>query len=333
MITQTVAALPPVSEAARARILSAPRTAEAHRALMAETPAMNTLQLGGQASRDVLDPTLTVAAWNVERCLFPAETAAHLAPVAPDIVLLSEVDHGMARTAQRHTTEEMAAHLNMAYVFGVEFHELDLGGPTERAFCSDDFNTLGWHGNAILSAVPFSRTALLRLDDHGHWFAADSGAADPDQPRLGGRMAILAEVPTKAGPLCVVSTHLESNAAADHRHVQFEKLLDAVEAFAPDMPVLIGGDLNTGNHLPPDFDWRRETLFSMAEVRGYSWGFTAEGHTTRPSLITPHPDRVMKLDWFAGRGLTCLNRGLLPSLTAEGKPLSDHDCVWCRVEL
>ncbi|WP_409233625.1 endonuclease/exonuclease/phosphatase family protein [Ruegeria sp. B32] len=333
MITNIVSSLPPVSDDVRDRILAAPRTAEAHRALMAQTPAMNAVQLGGNATRDVLGARFSAAAWNVERCLFPEESAAHLAAVTPDIVLLSEVDHGMSRTGQRHTTAEMADKLGMAYAFGVEFHELDLGGPTERAFCKDDFNTLGWHGNAILSSVPFKRVAMIRLDDHGHWFAAESGASDPQQPRLGGRMAIAAEVATENGPVCVVSTHLESNAAAAHRHTQFQLMLDALDEFAPGMPVLIGGDLNTGNHLPPDFDWRRETLFALAEQRGFSWEFTTEGHTTRPSLITPHPDRVMKLDWFAGKGLICRDRGLLSSLTADAKPLSDHDCVWCAVEV
>ncbi|MCG7519990.1 endonuclease/exonuclease/phosphatase family protein [Ruegeria sp. Ofav3-42] len=312
------------------RILSAPRTAEAHRALLSALPAMNAVQLGGVAQSEFLPAEFTIAAWNVERCLFPEATADHLGKLSPDIVLLSEVDHGMARTAQRHTTEVMAAKLGMAYAFGVEFHELDLGGPTERGFCQDDFNTLGWHGNAVLSSVPFERTALIRLDDHGHWFAADEGAGDPNQPRVGGRNAIAAVVPTVNGPICVVSTHLESNANAAHRRQQFERLLNAIDGFAPGLPVMIGGDLNTGNHLPPDFDWQRETLFKLAETHGYNWSFTAQGTTTRPSLITPHPDRVMKLDWLAGRNLSCRGSGVLSSISDEGTPLSDHDCVWCR---
>jgi len=330
VITTILPELPAVTDAERARILLAPRTAEAHREILGEVPAMNAVQLGGAASARQLPAEFTVAAWNVERCLFPEATAEHLAPIAPDIILLSEVDHGMARTSQRHTTEVMANALGMQYAFGVEFHELDLGGPTERAFCTDDFNALGWHGNAVLSSVPFERVALFRLCDKGHWFAVDNGASDPDQPRLGGRMAIAAVVPGTEGPLCVVSTHLESNADAAHRHVQFSLLMDKIDAFAPDMPVLIGGDLNTGNHLPPDFDHRRETLFELAEGQGYDWSFTAEGMTTRPSLITPHPDRVMKLDWLAGRDLVPLAKGVLSSLDGSGRPLSDHDAVWCR---
>ncbi|MCT8162158.1 endonuclease/exonuclease/phosphatase family protein [Pseudoruegeria sp. SHC-113] len=328
-----VSTLPLVTAEERAAILSAPRTAQAHRDLLASVPAMNTLQVGGTARAARLPERFTVAAWNVERCLFPEATAAHLAPLKPDVVLLSEVDHGMARTGQRHTTEEVAAALGMGYAFGVEFHELDLGGATERAFCKDDVNARGWHGNAVLSSVPFEKLALIRLDDHGHWFSADERDVDPGQPRLGGRMAIAAVLPGAEGPLCVVSTHLESNADAAHREAQFLILLEAVEAFAPGMPVLIGGDLNTGNHLPPDFDHRRETLFGLGEARGYDWGFTADGPTTRPSLITPHPDRVMTLDWLAGRDLDCLEKGVLPSISQEGTPLSDHDCVWCRAEV
>nr|WP_252731233.1 endonuclease/exonuclease/phosphatase family protein [Lentibacter algarum] len=324
--------MPQVTKAQRAQIKQAPRTAEAHRELLAELPAMNAVQVGGTAQAEVLPASFCVAAWNVERCLFPKETAAHLGPIAPQIVLLSEVDHGMARTAQRHTTEVMANALGMTYAYGVEFHELDLGGQTERAYCSDSFNALGWHGNAILSAVPFEKTAMIRLDDHGHWFANEDENVDAQQPRVGGRMAILAIVQTQAGPLCVVSTHLESNADVAHRHGQLAILLDAIDAFALNMPVLIGGDLNTGNHLPPKFDWRDETLFKLAEERGYSWDFTADGPTTRPSLITPHPDRVMKLDWIAARGLACLDKGILSSLTVDEKPLSDHDCAWCNVQ-
>lgn len=331
MITELCDTLPRITATDRHQILTSPRTADAHRKLLDNTPAMNLLQVGGTPSRATLPRTLSIAAWNVERCLFPEESADHLTPVVPDIVLLSEVDHGMARTSQRHTTALMAKRLGMTYAFGVEFHELDLGGPTEYQFCSDDFNELGWHGNAILSSVPFDRLAMVRLDDQGHWFDAESGAADPSQPRLGGRMAILAVVPMETSPICVVSTHLESNADAAFRHAQFIRLLDAIDSFAPDMPVMIGGDLNTGNHLPPDFDWRRETLFTLAKEHGYSWDFTADGTTTRPSLITPHPDRVMKLDWFAGRGLDCLDSGILGSLSREGTPLSDHDCVWCTV--
>ena len=325
MITETLNELPLVSADLRAKILSAPRTTEAHRDLFEQTDAMHFVQTGGEASGDVLPSPLTIAAWNVERCLFPKETADKLRTEGADIVLLSEVDHGMARTRQRHTTEAVAAHLGMAYIYGVEFFELGLGSPTEREFCEDTENARGWHGNAILSAVPFNRVALVRLDDHGHWFSTEFGA-DPGQPRIGGRMALLAEVETEKGPICVVSTHLESNSNEAHRAAQFDILMDAIDDFAPDLPAVIGGDLNTGNHMPPDFDWQSETLFENARNRGYHWDGTAEGMTTRPSLITRHPDRTMKLDWFACRGLTAQAPRIVSSMNGE-VPLSDHDLI------
>ena len=333
-MTQTVAALPAVTEADRARIVAAPRTSAAHQELFASLPAMATVELGGAGRTGSLPATFTAAAWNLERCLFPEDSAAHLAAHGPKVVLLSEMDSGMARTGQRNTTAEMARALGMYYAYAVEFYEMGLGGPTEQPFCVDNFNTAGWHGNGILSAVPFQRVALIRLDDAGLWFASDAGGAgDPEQPRIGGRMAVAAELATEAGPICVVSTHLESSADAAYRHAQFETLLAGIDGFAPDMPVLIGGDLNTGNHVPPDYDWRVETLFDLARQHGYGWDLTPEGVTTRSSLITPHNTRRMKLDWFCVRGLDGSPGPLLPSLGPGDRPLSDHECILCRLAL
>lgn len=78
MITQTFADLPAVTDEQRASILSALRTAGAHRALLSALPAMNAVQLGGVAQSALLPAEFTVAAWNVERCLFPEATVDHL---------------------------------------------------------------------------------------------------------------------------------------------------------------------------------------------------------------------------------------------------------------
>lgn len=322
--------LPRVSDDERKAITQAPRTSDAHRALLARLPGMNAVQCGGAAHLRSLPAAFTVLAWNLERCLFPDASAAHVAKLEPLVLLLSEMDHGMARTKQRHTTEDMARALGMTYAFGVEFFEMDLGGETERGFCEDDFNARGWHGNAILSAVPFDKVTMFRLDDHGHWFTPGAGG-DAGQPRVGGRNAIAAVIPAENGPICFVSTHLESNAGADHRARQFDLLMDAVDGFAPGMPVVIGGDLNTGNHAPPDDDWRSEPLFERARARGYDWSLTADGVTTRPSLITPHPSRQMKLDWLCARGLDGRRTAVLSSLDPTGRPLSDHDAVLAQI--
>ncbi|MFN3172277.1 MAG: endonuclease/exonuclease/phosphatase family protein [Hyphomicrobiales bacterium] len=331
-MTPLVDQLPLVADDQREAILRAPRTSDAHRALMADLPAMQALEVGGKGTAEFLCFPISVVAWNLERCLFPEDSAAHIAPLRPQVVLLSEMDKGMARTGQRHTTAAMADALGMHFAYGVEFHEMDLGGPSERKFCRDDFNTDGWHGNAILSSSPFVRLALIRLDDHGHWFVPSDGAADPGQPRVGGRMAVAAVIKVDDGEACFVSTHLESAAGVDHRDRQMHVLLEAIEEFAPDMPVIIGGDLNTGNHLP-DFDWRKESLFETARRAGYHWDANAPGTTTRPSLITLKPSAVMKLDWFAVRGVRGDDAQIIPSTDANGRPLSDHDAVAAQFQL
>ncbi|WP_233416984.1 endonuclease/exonuclease/phosphatase family protein [Halovulum marinum] len=324
-MTPTTPELPPVTDAQKAAILSAPRTAEAHRRLMAGLPALHRIQTGGRGGDAPLRAGFTAAAWNLERGLFPEASAALLAAQGVDAVLLSEMDNGMARTGQRDTTAAMAQALGMHFAYGVEFFELGLGGITERALCREQVNRLGWHGNAILSRAPFRKLALIRLDDDGRWFAPQDGA-DPGQPRIGGRMALAAVVEAAFGPLCLVSTHLESSSGAELRAAQFDRLLRAVDAFAPGLPVLIGGDLNTGNQLPPDWDWRREDLFAMAEERGYGWALTPAGITTRSSLITPHRTRRMKLDWFCTKGLAGTGR-IVVAEDAHGTPLSDHECI------
>ena len=331
-MTQVYTSLPPVTDEERAAIVASARTSHAHAQLMDSIPAMTGLQAGGQGTKQRLPASFRAAAWNVERCLFPEKSAAHVAEHSPDVILLSEMDDGMARTAQRDTTAVMAQSLRMHHVFGVEFFELDLGGETERKYCTHDVNFKGWHGNAILSSVPFEALALFRLDVDGHWFAANGAVpTDPNQPRIGGRMAVAAILPGETGPVCVAATHLESNSGVQNRAQEFMRLLDEIDAFAPGLPVLVGGDLNTGNHVPPDFDWRQETLFDLARERGYSFDLTADGHTTRASLITPHQTRRMKLDWFCSRGMTGAPRPVLPSLDPDGTALSDHECILCDV--
>ncbi|SNY90028.1 Metal-dependent hydrolase, endonuclease/exonuclease/phosphatase family [Cohaesibacter sp. ES.047] len=330
-MTTLVSRLPDITKEERARIQSAERVPEVHRALLADIPAMTSLEVGGDGSLAKLPRNFKVAAWNMERCYFPGRSAAHIAPYGPSIILLSEMDNGMARTGQRNTAADMARALGMHYAYGVEFFELELGSEIELPYCKDDFNASGWHGNAILSTVPFTKLALFRLDEKGRWFCADHEDAS-GEPRMGGRMAIAAIIDSEAGPVCVVSTHLESAADADYRKAEFTKLLRCVEDFAPDMPVLIGGDLNTGNHVPPDYDWRQETLFDFARDQGYSWDLTPDGMTIRSSLITPNNEPLMKLDWFFSRGLDGTSGPLLEAIDDQG-PLSDHECVLCSVTL
>lgn len=325
MIFATTPALPVPSQLERAAISHQPKTITAHDDHMAAQPFMMQIEIGGAALATSLTFPFTVAAWNLERCLFPKASADMLRSVGANVVLLSEMDNGMARTAQANTTAQLAGHLGMTYAYGVEFLELGLGSDTERDFCIDAENEKGLHGNALMARTPLYQPFMLRLPGARYWFLQGG-----DQPRLGERMAIGAVIQTTAGPLVTVSTHLESVSEAAGREAQLAALIDALDTHFARLPILIGGDLNTGNNIGGDH--RDETLFAHATARGFAiHGGDHSTMTTRPSLITRWPDRAMKLDWFLSRGVTIDRVQIIPSLDEGGRPLSDHDLITARI--
>ncbi|WP_439273361.1 endonuclease/exonuclease/phosphatase family protein [Pseudochrobactrum sp. HB0163] len=331
MIRATVDALDVPSLEERQTITQLDKTVSAHDAKLVSMACMTHVETGGQAdgkncAAAPLAFPFNVTAWNMERCLFAKESAAKMLAEKPAVALLSEMDNGMARTAQRNTVAELAHLMAMEYAYGVEFIELGLGSEIEHSFCKDDFNEKGFHGNALMSSVPMQRIFIQRLAGERLWFFNGG-----DQPRLGERNAVGAVIETVDGPFLAVSVHLESAAPAAYREKQVAQLIDALEAEFGTMPVLIGGDLNTGNHAGGDFE--AEGLFRVAAERGFTrHGGAPEQMTTRPSLITRWPDRAMKLDWFLSRGLNITESRIISSLDENERPLSDHDMIVCRVD-
>lgn len=326
MITTTTDRLDAVPSDVFSDFAESDRSRDLHENLLHTLPTLNAVELAGVPSTTgPLAFPFTVAAWNLERCLFPEASAAHIAATDASVVLLSEMDDGMARTAQRNTTAEVARELSMRYAYGVEFVELGLGSDTERKFCTDDVNARGLHGNALMGAVPLAEPFVIRLWGERIWLNHD-----PGQLRIGERCAVGAVIETEAGPFLAVSVHLESATTAAYRERQMKELIDQLENAFPGLAILIGGDLNTGNHAEGDFE--AEGLFAMSAARGFVRHSGAlDQMTTRPSLITRWPHRAMKLDWFLSRGLDISTSAIIPSLDPSGRPLSDHDLITCRV--
>lgn len=327
MIRTQVAVLDVPSHEERQSITQLDKTMAAHDAKLVSMDCMTRVETGGQAASTApLAFPFNVTAWNLERCLFPEESAAKMLAEKPAVALLTEMDNGMARTAQKNMTAEVARHMDMEYAYGVEFIELGLGSEIEHSFCKDDFNEKGFHGNALMSSVPMQRIFVQRLAGERLWFFNGG-----DQPRLGERNAIGAVIETVDGPFLAVSVHLESASPAAYREKQVAQLIDALEAEFGAMPMLIGGDLNTGNHAEGDFE--AEGLFRVAAESGFTRHSGAlDQMTTRPSLITRWPDRAMKLDWFLSRGLNITESRIISSLDDNQRPLSDHDLIVCRVD-
>lgn len=165
---------------------------------------------------DLTVASLTVASWNVHKCIGtdgrydPARTVAVIAELDADLVALQEVDRRFGRRTAR---------LDAAAI--------------ERATglvplpASDLPDGLGWHGNALL-VRPGTRWRLARLDLPG---------AEP-------RGAVIAELVPKGstmGALRVVAAHFGLLRRCRAR--QAASILRAIAEREP-MPSLLLGDLN-----------------------------------------------------------------------------------------
>lgn len=109
-----------------------------------------------------------------------------------DVIILNEMDIGMARSRNEHTTRMLAHALQMNYAFGVEFVELTNGDRDEQKATTGIDNELSLHGNAILSKYPISDAFIIR-DELKDSFYSDRKTFDNAngfEKRLGGRMAL-----------------------------------------------------------------------------------------------------------------------------------------------
>ena len=333
IVERTTPALPePAAQLlAQARRVSASRAE--HDRLAAALPCLQALELVRPPQPQPLGHHVRIAAWNAERCKYLPESAALLAGIGADIVLLTELDIGMARSGNRHTVGELARLLGAGYAFGVEYVELGLGDNREKAWHANEANAVGLHGNAILSKAPLERPAIVRLDDGARWFA---GEQSTNERRIGARMAVLANLDAGGAPLLVAAVHLESSTDAADRAAEVAVLLRAIEERADGCAVIIGGDFNT-SALPPaetdDGAWfdraaSHEAMFARFSEAGYDWRTANTRSATermRPDG-TPQPP-YRRIDWFFTRGAPVRRAVTVPAIDATRAAISDHDVI------
>jgi endonuclease/exonuclease/phosphatase family metal-dependent hydrolase len=281
--------------------------------------------------------TLRVVAWNMERgrhweggvrLIRETETLRD-----PDIILLGEMDLGMARSGNAHTTRALASALGMNYAYGVEFLELT-GGEIEERKLYPGANEWGYHGNAILSRYALRNVRMLRFPGIEKWYEG-KGANDSEkaQKRLGGRMALFATVKL-ARDVTIVSTHLESSAKdSAMRKDETGLLLDELRAYAKGTPVILGGDLNATPD-EPMFEAVRAAGFRPEESNELSVGTRQRVVDGKVVILENHIDYVLV------RGLPVLRDATSPKVVAAAYPpgptgamLGDHAIVTAKVEL
>ena len=301
-----------------------------HDALAARVPALRLMEAGAPAAAAAVPPAvLRIAAWNLERCTDVEASAALLRRAGVSIALLSEMDLGMARSGNRHTTHDLAAALGAGHLYGVEFVELGLGIGRELEAFAGRSNDAALHGNALVSALPLRDPFMVRLDDGGAWF--DLGW---HHRRIGGRMAIGGTVDLARGPVLLVSVHLENRSTPEERGTAVARLLAALP---PEGPAVVAGDLNVAA-MPdpgaePDLGWferpdLREPLFAVLRDAGFEWRrCNAPDQTRRPIPDGRPTPWVQRIDWFFTRGLDASNPTTWAAVDEAGASLSDHEMI------
>lgn len=286
-----------------------------------------TCALEGEAfAPDGVEPpesgALVVITYNLERGFSIDGQIAWLKSLEPppDVLLISEADRGCARTDHRHVTREMAQALGMSYIFATEFVELGREGDPEVT--TDQCE----HGNAVLARYPLGNAREIRHAVQDDWYCPPGVACS--EPRLGGRVAVRADMQVGDRVVRLYSLHLESriNGAVPEDIVSAQQAAEiAEEGLASPHPVIAAGDLNA-----PQFWWDLQQGTSDDVVvgafldRGYADSHEGLSYEER---ITLPPGLV--IDLILGRGVVFS----APSICDTCSDLSDHLPVSALVTL
>ena len=205
-----------------------------------------------------------------------------------DVLLLTELDYGMARSGNRFIAQEIARELKLNYAFAPVYIPLQKGSGVESEMGGE--NTLSIHGLAMFSRYPMKNVHAVPLPN-------GKDKMWGKEKRLGYLRALFADIEYPAGQFRAVTTHLDAHCSRAHRHKQIKIILDHLDTLGP-LPTIIGGDWNTTtynaqnatrailgywrrvmmgvknvvkNHLPhPDRHFERR-LFSELESRGFEY--------------------------------------------------------------
>jgi endonuclease/exonuclease/phosphatase family metal-dependent hydrolase len=258
-----------------------------------------------------------------------------------DIILLNEVDNGMARSFNKHITKELAEKCGFHYLYAVEFIELTKGNHKERK--SKGENTLGLHGNAILSKFPLKNNKLIRLPETFNW-------NKHFEKRMGSRMALISDVEVAKKVFTLVCVHLENQSSPESRAEVLEILLKEVKTRDKGQTIIIAGDMNTlkihGSHLffgalkyILKFNFLKkvqdlEPMFNLLKRYGYEYDFVNKKGDTLNHKILRRLAVKGQLDWFFVKNLEkedVIDCGILNNLPFVDK-LSDHYPIFIEVK-
>lgn len=228
--------------------------------------------------------SLRVVDWNIDRGQQLPGVIDFLASTNADILILQEADLNARRTRRLNVAEEIARKLQMDYVFGREFQELVQGSKSSPAY----------HGQATLSKWPISNPRLIRFSRQSHfwqphWFLPK---IEPFQERLGGRIALVAEINVAGSRLITYNLHLESRGSDELRLAQVNEVLSDASQQDAQCPLIVAGDLN--------MDASKGAAAAAFANAGFENAIAAPRAATTPSRGLFEGGR--RIDWAFVRG-------------------------------
>jgi len=245
--------------------------------------------------------SVRIVDWNIDRGQQLSAVVDFLASANADILILQEADLNARRTHRLNIAEEIAKKLQMDYVFGREFEELVQGSKESPAY----------HGQATLSRWPISNPRLIRFSQQSHfwrphWFLP---RMEPFQERLGGRIALVAEINVAGTRLLTYNLHLESRGSDQLRLAQIEEVMSDAARQDFQSPVIVAGDLN--------LDASKDTAAVTFARAGFQDAINAGRTPTTPPRGLFEPGR--RIDWAFVRGPLRADSGRI-----HGSKASDH---------
>lgn len=294
-------------------------------------------QAPARVETDAVPGTVTIAAWNLERCKHVAESALLMKRHKVDIALLTEMDIGMARSGNIDTVSSLGQHLSMGHAFSTEFIELGLGDLREQQNHSDQLNASHLHGNAVISRYPFQQAAVIPLDKGGLWFDDPGHSVER---RVGGRVATATRI-LLPKPIWFITVHFESRGDPESRSSQCNALLAMIDVLCDNDPVIIGGDFNCNKLRPENLGRNQmmshpetlEPMFKRLACNGFQWKrANTDQMTTRAHPWHDDSFAAQKIDWFFSRDVQCHNPRVVPAVDRNGVNLSDHELLLVDIE-
>lgn len=222
-------------------------------------------------------------AWNLERGIrFDGILDAlknHPDLKDKDVLLLPELDHGMARSSNRVVARELAAELKLNYAFAPVYIPLQKGSGVESEMEGE--NSLSIHGIAMFSPHPMKNVHAVDLPN-------GKDKMWGKEKRLGWLRAVVADIDHPRGKFRAVAVHLDVHCSREHRRRQMQIILDHLDTLPP-LPTLIGGDWNTTTYNAQN---------ATRAILGY-WRRVMMGVKNAVKNHFPHPDRYFEKRLFA----------------------------------